>query len=525
MTDRRVIDGRVPRIVVVGFGPVAARLVDELLPAVRAGRLALTVLGEEAHAAYNRVLVADLGVGRTTVDAMMLAEPAELAAAGVDVRLRTAVRHVDRARKLVRLEDGTAVGYDRLVFATGARAVVPNLHGLNPDPHTDPGLPAGVIALRDVADAAVLRRAVTGGHRIVVLGGGILGLEAALAAADEGAEVTIVHHGPHTLARSIDAGAGHVLSATLRARGVRIVADARSTAVTLRASGDGTASFAALKLDDGQEIPGDLLLLSCGVRPRIELAEGAGLATDRGILVDHGLAAHHDEDVFAIGDCAEIRCLAAGCAECAAAPSPSGLIGPGWRQAEHLAARLLRPVSSVQALPAEPAPVMLLKARGVDVAAAGDVTAGPFDDACLDGGPLRVSQWADPEHGRYVKMVTRGGVLAGLVCVGLPRTAAELVLLYERGAELPADRSVLLRLDGPDRPPAGAATAGAADPARTVCRCAGVGGAAIDAAVADGCASVADVAARTRAGTGCGGCHGDIRARIEAHFQPAVAPR
>ena len=108
---------------------------------------------------------------------------------------------------------------------------------------------------------------------------------------------------------------------------------------------------------------------------------------------------------------------------------------------------------------------MMLKARGVDVAAAGDVQAGPFDAAP----GLSVSQWADPEHGKYVKMSTRDGVLAGFISVGMPRTGAELTLLFERGAELPADRSALLRLDGPDRD-----VAAKADPARTVCRCAGV---------------------------------------------------
>jgi assimilatory nitrate reductase electron transfer subunit len=132
---------------------------------------------------------------------------------------------------------------------------------------------------------------------------------------------------------------------------------------------------------------------------------------------------------------------------------------------------------------------------------------------------LQVAQWADPEHGRYVKMTTRGGVLEGLVAVGMPRTAAELVGLFERGAELPADRSLLLRLDGPDQPQA----AGPADPAGTVCRCAGVSGSTITAAVADGCSSVPEVSRATRAGTGCGGCHEDIKGIIERHFQAVAA--
>ncbi|POH60631.1 FAD-dependent oxidoreductase [Arthrobacter glacialis] len=497
-------------IVVVGYGPVAARFVDQLLPAVRSGAVALTVIGEESAAAYNRVLVADLGVGRTTAAAIALSDAAELVAAGVNVHLGTRVLRLDRARQQVRLADGTSLRYSKLVFATGARPVVPPLHGLNPDPAARVALPRGVTALRDLADAAQLSDAVDRKAKVVVLGGGILGLEAALAAQDEGASVTVVHHGTHALARSIDAGAGHTLAAALRSSGITVISNARSVGVQLSPGHDGELRFSALLQESGAPVEGDLLVLSCGVRPRVEVAAGAGLATDRGILVDHRLAALHDPNVFAMGDCAQVRCLDSDCADCAASDGPLGLIGPGWRQAEWLADFLTG--SLAVPLPAERAPVMMLKARGVDVAAAGEVQAGPFDP--VPG--LSVSQWADPEHGKYVKMSTRDGVLAGFISVGMPRTGAELTLLFERGSELPADRSALLRLDGPDRD-----TAATADPARTVCRCAGVAEETITAAAARGCSTVAEVSAVTRAGTGCGGCHGELKELIEKHFAPA----
>jgi assimilatory nitrate reductase electron transfer subunit len=488
------------QIVIVGFGPVAARLVDELLPAVRSGKVGVTVVGEEAEAAYNRVLVADLGVGRTTADALALSDAAELAGDGVDIRLGVRVKRVDRARQQVLLSDGGAVHYDRLVFATGSRPVIPNLTGINPDP-THPVLPAGVTALRDLRDAGVLRQAVDGGKRVVVLGGGVLGLETALAAAEEGATVTVVHNGPHPLGRNIDRGGGSVLAASLRRCGVRMAGNARSTGVEHNAPG---AGFSALLLDDGSAIDGDLLVLSCGVRPRTELAEGCGLSTGAGILVDHKLRAHHEPHIFAIGDCAEVRCPDPDCAPCRYAKGPSGLVGPGWRQAEWLAEylTLLADGGDAALLPAEP--------WDEEALAAGAVNGRPR---------LQVSQWADPEHGRYVKMTTRGGVLEGLVAVGMPRTAAELVGLFERGAELPADRSLLLRLDGPDQLPG----TGAADPAGTVCRCAGVSGAAIQGAVEEGCSTVAEVSKATRAGTGCGGCHEDIKGLIEKHFRAVQA--
>ncbi|WP_457972099.1 FAD-dependent oxidoreductase [Arthrobacter sp. D1-17] len=515
------------QVVIVGFGPVAARLVDELLPALRAGQVGLTVIGQEAEAAYNRVLVADLGVGRTTPEALALADAAALVADGVDVRLGVKVKRVDRARQNVLLSDGTSAHYDRLVFATGSRPVIPNLIGLNPDPAA-PVLPPGVTALRDLRDAEVLRQAVSGGKRVVVLGGGVLGLETALAAAEEGATVTVVHNGPHPLGRTIDRGGGAVLAASLRSCGVRVAGNARSTGVEHSAPDGG---FSALLLEDGSAIDGDLLVLSCGVRPRTELAEGCGLSTGTGILVDHRLRAHHEPHIFAIGDCAEVRCPEPDCVECRTARGPSGLVGPGWRQAEWLAEYLLLlagegDADALPVLPQEKPGVIVLKARGMNMAVAGDNSAEPWDEEVLTAGAvsgrprLQIAQWADPEHGRYVKMTTRGGVLEGLVSVGMPRTAGELVQLFERGAELPADRSLLLRLDGPDQL---ATSAAASDPESTVCRCAGVSGGRIADAVTEGCSTVAEVSSATRAGTGCGGCHEDIKVLIEKHFQAAAA--
>ncbi|MEZ2391281.1 FAD-dependent oxidoreductase [bacterium RCC_150] len=515
------------RIVVVGFGPVASRLVDELLPAVRSGLVQLLVVGQEVEAAYNRVMVAELGVGRTTADALSMSDATALGADGVDVRLGVTAKRIDRARQQVVLSDGTTPGYDRLVFATGSRPVIPNLTGINPDP-SHPVLPAGVTALRDLRDAAQLREAVTAGKRVIVLGGGVLGLETALAAAEEGAATTVVHNGSFPMGRNIDRGGGAVLSASLRNCGVTMVRNARSTGVEHNGP-DG--AFSALLLSDGSRVEGDLLVLSCGVRPRIELAEGCGLPAATGILVDHHLRTYHEPHMFAIGDCAEVRCADAECTQCHTALGPSGLVGPGWRQAEWLAEYLILlaeggqgAADTLPALPQEKPGVVVLKARGMNLAVAGDNGTEPWDELLLgdpaDGFPRRqVAQWADPEHGRYVKMTTRGGVLEGLVTVGMPRTAAELVGLFERGSELPADRSLLLRLDGPDQ----LDSAGADDPSRTVCRCAGVSGTSIEEAVADGCASVGEVSKATRAGTGCGGCHEDIKGIIERHFQAVAA--
>ncbi len=146
--------------------------------------------------------------------------------------------------------------------------------------------------------------------------------------------MTVVHNGPHPLGRNIDRGGGAVLAASCATAASGWPATPAPTGVEHNAADGG---FSALLLDDGSAIDGDLLVLSCGVRPRIELAEGCGLSTATGILVDHELRAHHEPHIFAIGDCAEVRCPDPSCGECRTARGPSGLVGPGWRQAEWLA--------------------------------------------------------------------------------------------------------------------------------------------------------------------------------------------
>lgn len=503
------------RVVVVGFGPVAARFIDVLEPSLASGDVQLTVIGSESEAAYNRVLVADVGVGRTSSSAIALSDPARLASMGAEVLLGAGVRRVDRARQQILLDDGTVRPYDRLVLATGARPVIPYLAGLNPDP-LHPALPAGVTALRDLADARALRSVVERRGDLVILGGGILGLEAALAAAEEGARVTVVHHGDYPLARTIDDGGGRVLASALRSEGVRLASGAKAVGL----EHDDAGAFTALRLDDGRLVSGDLLVLSCGVRPRVELAEGAGLPVASGILVDHSLRAHHDEYIYAIGDCAEVRCTSPECADCQGDTAPSGLIGPGWKQAEWLAESFVADVvpTGSRYVEAVLPPVLMLKARRLDAVVAGDASADPW--AAHDDGTA-VALWADPQQGSYAKMVTRNGVLQGLVCIGLPRAGAELVLLFESGSVLPADRSSLLRLDGAEG--AAASSSSSSNPAAIVCRCAGVSRGSIEQAAVVGCSSVAEVSASTRAGTGCGGCHNDIRSIIEQHFQPTPA--
>jgi len=537
------------RIVLVGYGPVGARFVEELLPSVRAGAMELTVVAGEDVEAYNRVLVAELAVGNTDLDAMLVGDREAAEEAGARVLLGVAATSIDRVAHTVRLSTGEDLAYDRLVLATGSRANVPTLDGVERHRRDlaslekyarqlvarDDDLPVGVTALRDLADAERVLEAVRERRRIIVLGAGVLGLELALAAAHAGAQVCVVHHGPHPMPRNLDRGGGQVLRAALRRTGITVIAHSRAEAVAFRTDDDGRRRFDMLVTADGKQLRGDLLVLSCGVSPRNELATLAGLRTAVGIVVNPRLQSWSDPDVYAIGDCAQVVERTEELVGQRVLPgAPSGLIGPGWRQAAWLAEAFATEAGQRagdgaggagggDAVPAERDPIVMLKAEHIDVVAVGDISADPWDDDALHP-RRRVSQWADPEHLRYVKMVTEDGALTGFVSVGMPRTAAELTLLFERRGELPADRSMLLRFDGPDYDPSEDADAFA--PTTTVCWCNGVTVGRIEEAAACGSTTVECVGRDTRAGTGCGGCKGriaEVLARVaEADGTPSL---
>jgi assimilatory nitrate reductase electron transfer subunit len=364
-------------------------------------------------------------------------------------------------------------------------------------------------------------------------------MELALATARAGAETCVVYHSEGPMDRNLDRGGGEVLARAARRAGVTMVNHSRAESIICHVDDHGVSHFDGIICADGKQINGDLLVLSCGVGARVELAYLAGLDVAGGVLVDENLRSWTDDDIYAIGDCAHV----ASRSDDGSVPEggPTGLIGPGWRQADWLAARFTADITAGHSIDApgfvdRGASIVMLKADGVDVVAAGavkqdvwdvDLDEGRDHSANCESAAVQVAQWADPEHGRYVKMVSRAGILEGFVAVGMPRTAAELTLLFERGSELPADRSVLLRFDGPDYEPSSARDAFALD--ATVCWCNGVTVGAIADAAAEGERTIACVSSATRAGTGCGGCKGriadvlDYFADLEAEIEPQEA--
>lgn len=523
--------GGIPHVVAIGFGPVASRLIEELMPEIQAGSLRLSVIGGEDRAAYQRIRIGDVSVGRVEPEELVMDEVASLEAFGVEVLLGAEVTAVDTAAHTVTLAERTLT-YTKLVLATGAEPILPRMsvelrRGGRIDSELEPtGYPDGVIALRDMQDALRIRGAVEKSEPVVVLGGGVLGVEAALAVAEVGIPVTLLHRGNVPMGRQIDTDAGMLLRRELMRAGV----DVRSACdVKTVVSEDG--ELTAVRTSLGEKLPASLLVTCTGVKPRDELASAAGLPVKWGIVTGRdarstGTQAGH-VDVFAVGDCAAVD-----------GRDPSGLIAPGWLQAEAAAASLRQDLGLLPEveLDASGAPVefdadalsngagagsaqeragldvVLMKSKTLNVACAGETSQDPWDIDPWDPAAPTVSTWSDPKHGQYLRIVTEpvsvgddaaGERLRGFVSVGMPRSAAELAMHASRGTIPVADRTALLAAEH-------ATKEAELGPEDVLCRCAGTTAGMVQEAAETCCRTVEEISAETRAGTGCGTCHKTI---------------
>ncbi|MFJ3403168.1 FAD-dependent oxidoreductase [Promicromonospora sp. NPDC090134] len=561
---------RVPvKVVVVGFGMVGSRLVDELLRR-EPEAFDITVLGSEPYEPYNRVLLSDVVAGRTDVAAITMPLPD---GARVSVRRGVTATSIDRESRVVHADDGTVHPYDHVVLATGAAARIPPIPGLRTP---DGDLPAGVHALRNLDDAREIVAATVNSPRAVVVGGGVLGLEAAVGLAGRGLNVTLVHNVQAIMERQLVPEAADVVRAGLEGQGVTVrpnsissevlVAGGRAVGIRVRDNAAGTSagavsaggSSAGAAVRD-EVVAARLIVFSVGTIPETGLAAAAGLTTDRGVVVGYDLASPDDPRVHAIGDCAQ-------------PPSGSrGLVAEGWDQARRLAEQLVslvEPVTPAGAtsaasrvgapahlrLPhdgAQPSMAVRLGAlltsgattsraqtdrgidtRGTDVV---KVKAGPLSvttmGVCGPSRPDELTQrairLADPRAGRYIEVVVSDGILVGATCVGDPRVAADLTAAYTRRTPAPLDPAFLLLT------PVMAAAAPASSPEHmpedaVVCRCNGVTKGDIAGACPPGAHSVEEVVRETRATTGCGSCKDAVcglvdwlRASEEAVPEPA----
>ncbi|WP_435091203.1 nitrite reductase large subunit NirB [Micromonospora aurantiaca (nom. illeg.)] len=457
------------RLVVVGNGMVGQRFVEALRARDTDGRWRVTVLAEERRPAYDRVRLSAVFDG---VDAgeLNLHTPD----AGVDLRLGEPATGVDRARRVVT----TAAGeypYDALVLATGSYAFVPPVDG------TD--LP-GVFVYRTLDDLAAIREHARGRRTGAVIGGGLLGLEAANALRLLGLATSVVEFAPRLMPVQVDEAGGAMLRRYVEELGVTPYLGVATTA--LRPGPDGTV--AALDLADGRSLDAELVVVAAGIRPRDELARMAGLPLGPrgGVLVDAACRTA-DERIWAVGECAAVDGVC------------HGLVAPGYATAEVVADRLLGGAATFPGADT----ATKLKLLGVDVASFGD--AHGVTPGCLD------VTYTDPATRSYAKLVLSDDArtLLGGVLVG--DASAYPALRASVGGPLPAPPLALLA-------PAGGAGAGAgALPATAqVCSCNAVTRADLDAAIAGGATDVPALKACTRAGTSCGSCVPMLKQLLDA---------
>jgi assimilatory nitrate reductase electron transfer subunit len=450
--------------VVVGYGMAGARVASELH--ARDRDRTITVLGAEPHRAYNRILLSNVLAGKVAEAEVELTEPA---GRGLDLRLGVAALAVDRAARTVSTVDGV-VGYDHLVLATGSAALLPPIDGL------DGPLPERVSVFRTLDDCRRILQTADKSASAIVLGGGLLGLEAARGLALRGLTVQVVHAVGHLMERQLDPDASAVLAGTLAQLGVTV----QLSAATARVDAD--PDGVTVTLADGARLTADLFVVACGTRPETGLARAAGLAVERGIVVDDQLRSS-DPHIFAIGDCAQHAGVV------------GGLVAPAWEQARVVADVVTGRAAGARYRPTPP--VTRLKATGIDLAAMGSSTEH-------DGELLT---FADPARGTYAKLLVRDNRLAGAIMLGDNPTVGTVIQLFDRGAPLPEDRRSLLlgRALGTTAAPVTENPALIPDSA-TVCQCNTVSKGALVAAWRAGARSVPDVVAATRATTGCGSC-------------------
>jgi nitrite reductase (NADH) large subunit len=392
------------RLVVVGNGMAGMRTVEELL-ARAPDRYAITVVGAEPHANYNRILLSSVLANDKTLDEIVINPRSWYDANGIALITGKRVTAIDRERRLVALDDGATIPYDKLLLATGSKPVAPPIPGL--------ALP-NVRAFRDIADVEAMIGAAKTERRAVVIGGGLLGLEAAWGLKRRGMSVALVHLMPTLMERQLDVAAGSLLHRDLDSRGIAFFMNSQTEEIV------GDARATGVLLADGRMLPADLVVVAIGIRPNIDLARDAKLDVNRGILVGDDMATA-DPDIYAVGECIEHN------------GQVFGLVAPIWDQAKVCGARLAGEMAVVYV----PQPVFTsLKITGVDVFSAGILAATDETDEELT--------LHDAARGLYKKVILRDDRIVGTVLYGSVDDGPWYVQLMREKADVSAFRDQIV---------------------------------------------------------------------------------
>lgn len=471
---------RKEKLAIIGNGMATGRLLDEMFRRDKNPPFEITVFGEEPHGCYNRILLNQVLLGGD-MDDITIKTKSWYADKGVTLLTGRKVTSLSPAAHRLWTSDGLEHYFDKAVFATGSAPRLPMAEGFQ---DKSGNWKEGIATYRNAADCERIRARVRPGGQAVVIGGGLLGIEAAKGLHDLGMNVTIVHLFDILMNRQLDLPGARLLRTALERMGITV-----RTSVNTK-SFEGTSQVEAVRLADGTRLPADVVVLASGVKPRIDLARESDILTNAGIHVDDRLQSSV-EGIFAVGECAEHR------------NRIYGTVQPVYDQCGVLADVLCGTNPSTRYRGSKV--YTRLKVVGIDLASMGEIDSDSEDDEIL--------QIFEEKKGIYRKLVIRDGRLIGAVLLGDTRLAGDLVGRLERGDPLPKNRLDLFASD--DLSPQ------AVNP--VVCNCTQVTESTLQTACNEGCRTLADIAERTGAGTGCGSCRGRISALLlKANRQPAV---
>lgn len=402
-------DTHQPRLdlVVIGNGMAGLRVIEDLLE-IAPERYNIIVFGAEPHASYNRIMLSPVLAGDKAFADIQTHDRRWYEANGITLYTGEAVATIDRRRRMVISAEGREVGYDRLVLATGSRPFIIPVPG-----HDRPG----VISFRDITDVDEMVKASENGGKAVVIGGGLLGLEAAYGLHKRGMDVTIVHLMDQLMERQLDPMAAALLQHSLAQRGLSFCMGAETAAIT--GNDNGHVNGLCFKDADSSTLAADLVVMAVGIRPNIDLAKASGLHCDKGIVVNDTMQTY-DPRIYAVGECVEHR------------KAVYGLVAPLWDQAKvcanHLAWRGHSQYGgSVTATQ--------LKVTGIDMYSAGDFSESEETDTLT---------YADIRRGVYKRIVLRDDRIAGVVLYGDTRDGAWYFQHMQAGTDVSAFRDLLL---------------------------------------------------------------------------------
>ncbi len=474
------------KLVVIGNGMAPGRVLDRLFESAP-DAYDVTIFNAEQRTNYDRILLSPVLSGEKSYEEIVIHGDTWYEQHGVRLLKGRKVSNIDRDAKVVTSEDGTTAPYDKLLIATGSVPIIIPVPG-----HDLPG----VLTYRDMDDVKAMLIAAQSGGDAVVIGGGLLGLEAAAGLKERGMNVTVVHLGPTLMERQLDPTAGHLLQRELEARGINVITSANTKEII------GDDYVKGVRLDDGTEIDAKIVIMAVGIRPNAALAEAGGIDTNRGILVDAHMQTS-DPDIFAVGECVEFG------------GNVYGLVAPLYAMASVLSARLAGVEGDGFT---ETALATKLKVTGVDLFSAGDFEDGDDRDEIV----LR-----DAQGGIYKRLVLEGNTVIGAVLYGDTSDSAWFFQLIRDSTDISDMRETLIfgpAYAGGAQPDPMAAVAALPDDAE-ICGCNGVCKSQIVTAInGKNLTSLDDVRAHTKASASCGTCTGLVEGLLATTLGDAYDP-